>query len=188
MQAQASLHGAGNISRPGIGDASDRWFLMAMRSSPTTSSAVDLQSILAAPMGPIRVLRAERHPCCCMPPVPGFVRKAGLRVSEAEFCVREYRPRRAAVRARRYVVAGGVLENARPLLASNEEGALAVLGNAHDNVGRFYLTHLLRFCTRTVTGHRSCFLLRVRAATPRAFIAVAVFGLRPKPKPASGKC
>jgi choline dehydrogenase-like flavoprotein len=64
----------------------------------------------------------------------------GARVIEAEFAC-GISPRRAVVRARRFVLAGGVMENARLLLASNE-GAPGGLGNGHDNVGRFYLTHL----------------------------------------------
>jgi choline dehydrogenase-like flavoprotein len=46
-----------------------------------------------------------------------------------------------SVRARRYIVAAGGVENARLLLASGKEGGNGV-GNAHDLVGRFFMVHL----------------------------------------------
>ena len=45
------------------------------------------------------------------------------------------------VRARFYVLATGGIENARLLLASGKEDSLGI-GNAHDLVGRFFMTHL----------------------------------------------
>ncbi len=45
------------------------------------------------------------------------------------------------VRSRLYVLATGGIENARLLLASGKEGSNG-LGNAHDLVGRFFMTHL----------------------------------------------
>ena len=50
------------------------------------------------------------------------------------------RDHRVTVRAQRFVIAGGALENARLLLASNAERGEG-LGNAYDNVGRYYMTH-----------------------------------------------
>ncbi len=44
------------------------------------------------------------------------------------------------VTARHYVLAGGGVENARLLLASNRANA-AGIGNAHGNVGRFFMEH-----------------------------------------------
>lgn len=64
---------------------------------------------------------------------------AGERVLEAEVACGA-RERRLRVRAARFVVAAGTLENARLLLASNAERPEG-LGNAHDNVGRYYATH-----------------------------------------------
>ena len=48
--------------------------------------------------------------------------------------------RRFEVEARAFVVAAGGLESARLLLASNEQTP-AGIGNEHDLVGRFYMTH-----------------------------------------------
>lgn len=50
------------------------------------------------------------------------------------------REHRVQVQARRFVLAGGALENARLLLASNSSRPEG-LGNAYDNVGRYYMTH-----------------------------------------------
>ncbi len=49
--------------------------------------------------------------------------------------------KRHRVRARRYVLACGSIQNARLLLASNAQ-APAGLGNDHDLVGRFFMEHL----------------------------------------------
>ncbi|WP_116138768.1 FAD-dependent oxidoreductase [Trinickia diaoshuihuensis] len=48
--------------------------------------------------------------------------------------------RRMSVTAKRFVLAAGGIENARLLLASNRVQA-AGLGNAHDNVGRYFMDH-----------------------------------------------
>jgi choline dehydrogenase-like flavoprotein len=48
--------------------------------------------------------------------------------------------RRMTVAAKRFVLAAGGIENARLLLASNRVQA-AGLGNAHDNVGRYFMDH-----------------------------------------------
>ncbi|HUP74233.1 MAG TPA: GMC family oxidoreductase [Acidimicrobiales bacterium] len=49
--------------------------------------------------------------------------------------------REFTVRCHRYVVACGGLENARLLLVSNAKNHAGV-GNEHDNVGRYYMSHL----------------------------------------------
>ncbi len=49
--------------------------------------------------------------------------------------------RRVAVRARRHVIAMGGLETTRLLLASNDVKP-AGLGNDHDHLGRYYMSHL----------------------------------------------
>lgn len=46
------------------------------------------------------------------------------------------------VRARIYILAAGAIENARLLLASGRAGGNG-LGNSHDVVGRFFMTHLV---------------------------------------------
>jgi choline dehydrogenase-like flavoprotein len=55
-------------------------------------------------------------------------------------CVVTLRGRKVFVSARGYVLAGGGIENARLLLASNRVRA-AGLGNGHDLVGRFFMDH-----------------------------------------------
>ena len=54
--------------------------------------------------------------------------------------IQSFAGRRAVVRARRYVLACGAIENARNLLLSDRV-ARAGLGNQHDRVGRFFLAH-----------------------------------------------
>ena len=55
-------------------------------------------------------------------------------------CAVTLRGRKVFVSARAYVLAGGGIENARLLLASNRVRA-AGLGNGHDLVGRFFMDH-----------------------------------------------
>lgn len=49
---------------------------------------------------------------------------------------------RINVAAGRYVLAAGGIENARLLLASSNEYFPTGIGNQHDNVGRYYMTHI----------------------------------------------
>ena len=62
-------------------------------------------------------------------------RVAGVRAASSD-------GNRFSVTADTYVVACGGLENARLLLASNHQAA-AGIGNHHDNVGRYYMSHLI---------------------------------------------
>lgn len=69
--------------------------------------------------------------------------------------VRGFDGRTVAVKARRWVLALGGIENARLLLASRDALANGV-GNAHDNVGRYFMEHPLlptaRFFPTRYTG------------------------------------
>ena len=49
---------------------------------------------------------------------------------------------RATIAAEYFVLAAGGIENARLLLASSNKSFPAGLGNQHDNVGRYYMTHI----------------------------------------------
>ncbi|MEO0958475.1 MAG: GMC oxidoreductase [Pseudomonadota bacterium] len=58
--------------------------------------------------------------------------------------------KRCTVRAKTFVIAGGGLETARLLLASSADRVNG-LGNEHDHVGRYYMTHLVGNLGRLAT-------------------------------------
>lgn len=87
----------------------------------------------------------------------------GNRIDHVE--ARDLRGHKATVRARRYVLAAGGIENARLLLASNDVWKTG-LGNIHDQVGRYFMEHPHARGGHVVTEH-SWPLLKVLARSHR---------------------
>ena len=62
-----------------------------------------------------------------------------------QLTVRTHEGKEHTVRARNFVLAGGAIQNARILLASNKQASQGI-GNDHDLVGRFFMEHLEVVC------------------------------------------
>jgi len=58
------------------------------------------------------------------------------------------------VRAKHFVLATGGIENARLLLASRPDSHPRGLGNDHDNVGRYFMDHMVWLNTGVIVAHR----------------------------------
>jgi len=85
------------------------------------------------------LIRSRNITVLCHASVSHIQAGANARRIEHVIC-RSLRGHRATIRARHYILACGGIENPRLLLAANDVEATGI-GNAHDQVGRYFMEH-----------------------------------------------